>query len=313
LEQHQANQPTPLIRVRDAGFPFANLDIYLKFEGANPTGTQKDRIASLHVQNAVRQGFREITVGTCGNYGAAIAYWSRIYGLRSKIFVPVGFHAVRLFQLGQDGFEVIRGEGFVEDLVDQSRLMAQDDGYYDANPGSKNRFLDEQGYSEISREIVAQLGAGPASVLIPVGNGTTLHGMYVGFSDLRKRGIIDSIPRIVAIAPKESNPIVDSILSRHPYRDLEPTLVEVTATNEPLAGYRSIDGNDAVSEITESSGFAISVTDEEMLSACQCYCSSLQIDILPASASVLAALRYFPREMIHEGPIVCLITGRRNL
>ncbi len=76
---------------RNTGFR----QLYLKFEGGNPTGTQKDRIAFTQVQDAVRRGFDTITIATCGNYGVAMALASSFAGLRCHIFIPEHFQTKR--------------------------------------------------------------------------------------------------------------------------------------------------------------------------------------------------------------------------
>jgi len=75
---------TPLIRAfnLESLFNINSSKIYLKWEGINPTGTHKDRAAIAHVRKAIREGFDTITVGTCGNFGVAISYFARLFGLR---------------------------------------------------------------------------------------------------------------------------------------------------------------------------------------------------------------------------------------
>ena len=73
--------------------------IFIKFEGGNPTGTQKDRIAFAHAMDAVRRGFDAITGATCGNYGAALALAGSMAGLRVVIHIPAGFHTKRVQEM----------------------------------------------------------------------------------------------------------------------------------------------------------------------------------------------------------------------
>ncbi len=90
------DEPPPLNGVGDTLFSRArNLErvigfgnIFLKFEGGNPTGTQKDRISQYHVKKALMEGYNTITVGTCGNYGVSLAYFAKLAGLKAKILIP---------------------------------------------------------------------------------------------------------------------------------------------------------------------------------------------------------------------------------
>jgi threonine synthase len=94
------DEPPPLNGVGDTLFSQArNLErtlgfknIFLKFEGGNPTGTQKDRISQYHVKKALLEGYDTITVGTCGNYGVSLAYFAKLNGLKAKILIPEQYY-----------------------------------------------------------------------------------------------------------------------------------------------------------------------------------------------------------------------------
>jgi threonine synthase len=94
------DEPPPFYGVGDTLFSHArNLErllgfgnIFLKFEGGNPTGTQKDRISQYHVKKALIEGYDTITVGTCGNYGVSLAYFARLAGLKAKILIPEQYY-----------------------------------------------------------------------------------------------------------------------------------------------------------------------------------------------------------------------------
>ncbi|MBO3763027.1 MAG: pyridoxal-phosphate dependent enzyme [Thermoproteota archaeon] len=304
---------TPLFKVPTSSFTKNGFRLYVKFEGLNPTGTQKDRIARLHVSAAKKQGYYGITAGTCGNYGASIAYYAKLYGLKAKIFVPFDFHPTRLEKYASSNVEIVRVKGYYEEAVAKSIEFAEKNGFYDANAGSKNSQLDYEGYKTISWEIVEKLGNTPDLVIVPVGNGTTIYGIYAGFLELRNNGMIDRVPSMIGVAPADANPIVASYLSKsNEYHDLAPEKIKITEENEPLANYKSLDGKKAFEAIRASRGFAISVENEDMKFGTSFLKSKIGIDALPASASAVAALWKVPHEIIHNKIIVSLITGSQK-
>lgn len=304
---------TPLFRVPTTSFVKNGFSLYVKFEGSNPTGTQKDRIAKLHVSNAKKQGYSGVTVGTCGNYGASIAFYAKLYGLKAKIFVPHDFHPTRLEKYANGNVEIVRVKGYYEEAVLKSIEFAEKNGFYDANAGSKNRQLDYEGYKTIAQEIIKKINDVPDLVIVPVGNGTTLYGVYAGFRELRNNGLIDRIPSMVGVAPADANPIVASYLSgSNEYHDLMPEKIKITEENEPLANYKSLDGEKAFEAIRDSKGFAVSIENEDMRFGAAFLKSKVGISALPASASAVAAVWKIPHEAIHNKVIVSLVTGSQK-
>jgi len=281
----------------------------MKYEGANPTGTQKDRIARLHARRAYRMGFEGMTVGTCGNYGAAIVKAAAECGIGARVYVPSGFHPQRLLSFGKK-LDLARTNGFVEDAITISTAYAKDEGVYDANPGSVNADIDRIGYSRIAEEIVSQLGAAPDFIAVPVGNGTTLVGIYWGFKEMASRGLIDSVPRFVGVAPPGTNPIVESFLRGSAYVDLDPGKIAITEVNEPLAGYHSVDGAEALAAIRASRGLAVPVTEPEMALARGKIMSLSKVDVLPCSAAAVAAAWRLPPRSARNKSVVAIATGR---
>ena len=99
---------TALVRARNIEREVGLRQIYLKFEGGNPSGTQKDRIAFAQAMDALRRGFDAITVATCGNYGVAIALAASLAGLRCIIYIPESFHTARVREMTELGAEIVR-------------------------------------------------------------------------------------------------------------------------------------------------------------------------------------------------------------
>ncbi len=169
---------------RELGFR----QLYLKFEGGNPTGTQKDRIAFAQCHDALRRGYDAISVATCGNYGAAMALAAQLAGLRCVIYIPETYHTLRIQEMESLGSEVLRSGKTYEDSVTYSSGQAKEHEWYDANPGGVNTSLQLIAYAEIANEIYDQLRDAPKYIGVPVSNGTLLAGVYRGFVGLYRRG-----------------------------------------------------------------------------------------------------------------------------
>lgn len=270
-------------------------EIYVDYEGGNPTGTHKDRIARAHVEKALEEGFSGITVGTCGNYGASIAYHAAIHGLRAVVFVPAGYTNARLPEMRSLGAEVVEVPGSYEDAVEASRHFALLTGFYDANPGS-NREVDFKAYSDMAVGIASRVR--PTAVFVPLGNGTTLSGLWKGFRGL---GIT---PTMVGVTTAFGNEIL-----RRFYGESEGDFAE-TVFNEPLVSERSFDAEEALEAIKESRGYVFGFPDDVALRYTELLRSTAGINPLPASALVLAGLVKFVRKFgITDGRFVLVVTG----
>ena len=185
---------TDLFRARNVERDVGLRQIFMKFEGANPSGTQKDRIAFAQAQDALRRGFDTITVATCGNYGAAVSQAAAMAGIGCVIFIPAGYKTRREGEMIARAASIERVPGDYEHAVDVSRERAVEHEYYDANPGGTNLDLQLRAYGSIAHEIYDELRDAPAAVAVPVSNGTTLAGVYRGFQSLYRRGKTSRIP-----------------------------------------------------------------------------------------------------------------------
>lgn len=305
---------TNMARARNIEHEIGLRQIYLKFDGGNPTGTQKDRIAFTQAQDALRRGYEAITVATCGNYGAAIALAASVAGLKCVIYIPETFHTKRIKEMEEMGAIIRRVPGNYEDSVKISVEMAQKEDMYDANPGGINTPIQLRGYAQIAFEIYDELRDAPYAVAVPVSNGTTLAGIYRGFVSLYRRGKTSRIPRIVAGSSYGKNPIVNAFLKNLPKcMDLEPEAVKETEINEPLINWHSIDGDLALDAIRSSKGWADDATDKEMLQYAKLIREKEGMNVLPASTAGLIALLAKHRENHLPGDrYVVILTGRKT-
>jgi threonine synthase len=305
---------TTLVRSRNVERDAGLRQLYLKFEGGNPTGTQKDRIAFAQVMDAMRRGFDAITVATCGNYGVALALAASMAGLNCTIYIPEGYHTRRVQEMTDLGAQTVRAGGDYEQAVMASRQRAESDEIYDANPGGANTALQLRVYGDIAYEVYDELRDAPAVVAVPVSNGTTLAGIYRGFLSLYRRGKTSRIPRMVAGSSHRKNPIVKAFIKNTPScEDLEPESIRETAVNEPLINWHSLDGDQALEAIRKSGGWSSYASDKSMLGYSRLLREKEGLSVLPASTAGLSVLLERNRkEPLPGDRYVVILTGRKS-
>jgi threonine synthase len=304
---------TILVRARNIEREIGLRQIYLKFEGGNPSGTQKDRIAFAQSMDAIRRGFDAITVATCGNYGVAVALAASFAGLRCVIFIPQNYHTSRIQEMIDLGAEIEYVSADYEGTVESSIAFAEKNEVYDANPGGDNTATQLRAYGNMAYEIYDELRDAPAVVAVPVSNGTTLAGIFRGFLSLYRRGKTSRMPRVVAGSSFGKNPIVQAFLKNLPTcEDLPPEQIRETKVNEPLINWRSIDGDSALHAIRETRGWAANASDKSMMSFSRLIREKEGLHVLPAStAGLIAMLDRHKREPLSGDRYVVILTGRK--
>lgn len=301
-------------RARNLERKVALRQLWLKFEGDNPTGTQKDRIAFAQVGDALRRGYGTVTVATCGNYGVAIGLAASIAGLECVVVIPSGYRTRRVGEIEALGARIVRHPGTYEDAVERSSALAVAEEWYDANPGSANELVQLKAYSEIAFEIYDQLRDAPAVVACPVSNGTTLAGIHRGFMSLHRRGKTSRIPRMIGGSAWRKNPIVTAVrdgLDRCP--TLSPEALRETAVNEPLINWRSLDGDAALHAIRSTGGHAGDASDRRMREMARALREHQALHVLPASsAGLIAFLDLHAATPLPGDRYVVVLTGRSS-
>ena len=304
---------TSLVRARNTEREFSLRQIYLKFEGINPTGTQKDRIAFAQCMDALRRGFDTITLATCGNYGVATALASSLAGLKCKIFIPENYHTKRVEEISDFGAEIVREGKDYESAVELSKESARNNEWYDANPGGDNLVIQLKAYGEIAYEIYDELRDAPAVVASPVSNGTLLAGIYKGFVSLYRRGKTSKIPKMVAGSSFRKNPVIQAfLLNKETCEDLHPDKIKESSVNEPLINWHSIDGDYALDAIRNTNGWAGDATDKDLTQFAKLVRDREGISVLPAStAGLIALLDFHKKNNLPGDRYVAVLTGRR--
>ncbi|MEN7547884.1 pyridoxal-phosphate dependent enzyme [Rapidithrix thailandica] len=304
---------TPMLRVRNLERFTGIRQLFLKFEGGNPTGTHKDRIAFAQCLDALRRGFDTLSVATCGNYGVSIALSSKLAGLKCRVYIPEAYHTQRVKEMEELGAVITRTPGDYEKAVTISMEEAEKNDWYDANPGGKNTPIQLDAYGSIAYEIYDELRDAPKIVACPVSNGTLVAGIYKGFVSLFRRGKTSRVPLMVAGSSFKKNPIVEAHLkNKLSCEDLDPKFIKESMVNEPLINWHSFDGDLALDALRKTQGWAGNISDKKMLELSKMLKEKEGMNVLPASTAGLAALlQKHPTEKMVNDRFVVVLTGRK--
>ncbi len=303
---------TSLTRSKVLEREFDIRQLFLKFEGDNPTGTQKDRIAFHQVYDALRREYETISLATCGNYGVAVALAANLAGMECKIFIPESYHTERIIEMKALGADIVRLPGSYEDVVLASIEIANKEEWYDANPGGINTPIQIAAYAHIAYEIYEELGDAPKYCAVPVSNGTLFAGIYRGFVTLNKRGKTSRIPRMIAASSTHKNPIIQSFLDGlDKCVDLDPSKIKETDINEPLINWHSFDGNEALEALIKTQGMAYNVSDKSMKQMNSFLLKKEGQRILPASTcGLIGLLDLHEKENLEADRFVAVLTAK---
>jgi threonine synthase len=289
--------------------------LYLKFEGGNPTGTMKDRASYATLKHAHEKGFTTIAVASCGNFGASIVHLSAVFGITPHVYIPESYHTPRIAEMERQGGVIHRAPGTYEELVELSGKEAEEKGWYNGNPGTKENTEESlRAYESIAYEIVDRLEYAPDAVSVSVSNGTCFSGVYQGFKVLRRKGDTDKVPVMVAASTEGGNPVVSSFLEGHrKIRDLDPAKIVETEHNEPIVNWRSLDGQHALDALWDSGGYAALISDEVMVTFSKLLEKEEGLSVLPASSASLAAMAEYAKTKATPkmSSFVAILTARR--
>ncbi len=289
---------TPLRRAQKLEKKLGVRRLHLKLEGENPSGTHKDRMALLLALDARRIGKKDMAAVTCGNYGAALAYVCGKLDMRCHIYVPSTFALTRNDDIEAYGGHITVAEGDYEAALNASLRDIGRNGWYNANPGGTNKELAIYSYSFISKEIAQELGRQPDWASVPFGNGTVIAGIWQGFRSMSMK------PRILGYS--NNNSAVRGLVSKSKVPVPVPDL-QITEVNEPLSGNFLLDDREGMDAILDSNGTAFEISDAELLEASRLMKAEEGLDILPASAGAITAIKALNSR---NHTFVAVITGR---
>lgn len=290
---------TPLIRAnRLAKRICPHVELYLKVEGANPTGSFKDRGMTLAVSKALEKKARAVMCASTGNTSAAAAAYGGRAGLPVYVLVPAGKVALgKLAQAMAHGAIVIQIEGNFDQALAIVKDLCANEGFELVN--SLNPFRLE-GQKTAALEVCDQLGRAPTYHCLPVGNAGNISAYWKGYKEYRTAGQIAECPKMLGFQAQGAAPIVRGHVVEQPQ-----TVATAIRIGNP-ASWKL-----AVQAVEESSGAIRMVTDEEILDAYQALAKEEGVFCEPASAASVAGLTKCSQAgMLPEGAtVVCTLTG----
>jgi threonine synthase len=290
---------TPLIRLSNIPKLLGkNVDIYVKYEGLNPTGSFKDRGMTMAVTKAVEEGSNAIICASTGNTSAAAAAYAARAGITAFVLIPEGKIAMgKLAQAMMYGAVIMQIRGNFDEGMELVKQVAKEAPVTIVNSINPFRL---QGQKTAAYEIVEELGRAPDFHCLPVGNAGNISAHWMGYSEYKAAGIVGSAPKMIGYQAAGSAPFMRGGPVKDP---------ETVATAIRIGNPQSWDKAWALQK--ESGGWFDELTDEEILAAQKLLAQKEGIFCEPASAASLGgAMRDIASGKIPEGStIVCTLTG----
>ena len=267
---------------------------YLKFEGANPTGSFKDRGMTVAVSRAKGRGAEAVICASTGNTAASAAAYAARAGLRGAVIVPEGKIAIgKLAQALMHGARVVALQGNFDDALGIVRELAQRHPIELVN--SVNPFRIE-GQKTAAFEVVEELGEAPGALAIPVGNAGNVTAWWRGFEEL------GTAPVLYGFQAEGAAPLVDGAPVAAP-----ETVASAIRIGNPARW------EEAMAAFTASRGRVAAVSDEQILDAYRWLAADEGVFCEPASAASVAGLLAHGLPVVEEAPppesVVCVLTG----
>lgn len=307
-EHIDVDEGTPRITIGEGGTPLVHarrlgerlgVELHLKLELANPTGSFKDRGMCVAVARAVQAGATTLICASTGNTSASAAAFAAAAGLRCIVVVPSGkIAAGKLLQAQVAGAIVVQVDGSFDQGLVAVRELGTRPGMALVNSVNPYRI---EGQKTGAWEVCEDLGMQPPDWLcIPVGNAGNITAYWRGFREWHERGLIDRLPRLLGVQAAGAAPLVDGAPVEHP---------ETIATAIRIG--RPARGDQALAAIEESGGRMLKRSDAELLDAYATLPAEAGVFCEPASAiSVAGLMAALDDGTIERGArVACVLTG----
>ena len=303
---HLAVGWTPLYECPAVAEEYGVREFMVKDDGRNPTGSLKDRASAVGVARAIDINQRTIACASTGNAASSLSGFAAVGGLRSFIFVPEKAPVAKVTQLLVYGATVVLVKGDYADVFNLATAAINKYGWYNRNCAI-NPYLVE-GKKTCALEIAEQTGWDlPDRVFISVGDGCCIGGLYKGFSDLLRMGLISRMPKIVGVQAQGAKPIYDAFKSKAERVAFGPadTVADSISVGAPRNWAK------ALRAVRESEGDMVAVSDEEILSAIPELARKTGVFGEPAGAAAFAGFRKMAKEgLLGRGErIAVVVTG----
>jgi threonine synthase len=311
IEAYRSRLPvsdtTPVVTLQEGATPLVpaqelsrrtGCDVYLKVEGANPTGSFKDRGMTMAITKAVEEGSQAVICASTGNTSASAAAYAARAGLVCAVLVPQGKIALgKLAQALVHGAKLLQVDGNFDDCLALASKLAID--YPVSLVNSVNQFRIE-GQKTASFEIVDVLGDAPDIHCLPVGNAGNITAYWQGYREYADDGTASKRPRMWGFQAAGAAPIVTGQVVEHPQ-----TIATAIRIGNPASWTKALAARD------DSGGLIDSVTDREILAAYRLLARTEAVFVEPASAaSVAGLLKVAQAGGLEPGQrVVCTVTG----
>jgi threonine synthase len=282
----------------------------LKFEGANPTGTVKDRSSATAVAAALQFGFTTTSVVSSGNAGSSVAAYSARAGLRSLIFAYERASAPKLLHMAATTPDLVIYKGVYDDLITIWDRLVEDRSFFDCG-ASRNAYKHE-GKKTIAYEIAEQSGWAPPDVVVaPVAVGETFVAAARGFKEMHAAGWIPRRPRMVAAQATRANAVVRA------FRDggaLAPVKIGYTVAEGLAAGNPGRKGEWTLRLLRENGGLAGDAEDDEILAAQRMLARTEGVWAGPTGVATVAVLmRLLADRVLDPAQDICCVISETGL
>ncbi|MDD5270106.1 MAG: threonine synthase [Candidatus Omnitrophica bacterium] len=277
-------------------------EVYLKFDGANPTGSFKDRGMTMAVSKAMEEGSKAIMCASTGNTSASAAAYAARAGIKCIVLIPNGKIAIgKLAQALIYGAEVLAVDGNFDEALNLVRQITND--YPITLVNSLNPYRIE-GQKTAAFEICEALEDNPDFHFIPVGNAGNITAYWKGYKEYKEYGKIKELPKMMGFQAEGAAPIVRGHIIEKP-----ETVATAIRIGNPASWAQAEAARD------ESRGTIDMVSDNEILEAYKLLAAKDGVFAEPASAASVAGLLkminkgYFKRSPDKKIKIVCVLTG----
>ena len=296
---------TPLLRAMNLERQFekltgspAEFQLWLKYDGANPTGSFKDRGMTMAISKAAEEGTRGVICASTGNTSASAAAYAARAGIPCWVVIPGGKIALgKLAQAVMQGARVIEIPGNFDEALEMVRAASSEFGLTLVNSVNPYRI---EGQKSVAWEVVDAFGDTPDFHFLPVGNAGNITAHWAGYRDYLDRGVCSRLPVMMGFQAAGAAPLVLGKPVEKP-----ETLATAIRIGNPASWDKAIEARD------ESGGRIDMVTDDEIIEAYRLLASMEGVFVEPASAASLAGLLKVTRaaDAPLAGRIVCTLTG----
>ena len=294
---------TPLITPESLAKRYGTTNLFLKYDGLNPSGSLKDRASLLVAELALHQGEERVVLASTGNAGSAMACAGAALGLEVVLLVPETAPRAKLLQSILYGARVVPVVGTYDDAFGLSIELSAELGGINRNT-AYNPFTTE-GKKTVSIEIYNQLGGRvPDYIYVPTGDGVIYGGVHKGFQDLMACGATDSVPKLIMVQAEGSN-----ALARSRREGSEIALSTSKTIADSISVCSPANGEMALKDMRECGGWAVEVQDSAISAAQIELARRAGVFVEPASAAAWAGFTADRSRLDGDATVVVLLTG----